>query len=291
MADRLVLAIGGKPWFLFRGKFSCDLSFMNMATRFQSWTFWDRGSQAEAELFCDLNFGSHMASFLLCSTVQAIPGPCWFKREENIKPAPHWEEFQSSVKESLRMFSHIWLFVTIDSIALQAPVSVEFSRQEHWSGLPFPTPRDLPNEGNQSCISYTSCIGRQIFFFLSLHLGAPGKPLFKYNWYLIAHIERNNSINFETYIHQQNHHYSQDNDHVHHQKKFSSWHCLPTLTQANTLLLYITTDVFEFSRILWKCDFRIYYVFGLTSWIIDHYWFICLHFNGYQILLLKVYIV
>ena len=31
--------------------------------------------------------------------------------------------------------------------SLQAPVSMEFSRQEHWSGLLFPSPRDLPNPG------------------------------------------------------------------------------------------------------------------------------------------------
>ena len=32
-------------------------------------------------------------------------------------------------------------------IAYQAPLSREFSRQEYWSGLPFPSPRDLPNPG------------------------------------------------------------------------------------------------------------------------------------------------
>ena len=31
--------------------------------------------------------------------------------------------------------------------AHQAPLSIEFSRQEHWSGLPFPSPGDLPNPG------------------------------------------------------------------------------------------------------------------------------------------------
>lgn len=84
-ADQLVLAIGGNPWFLFKGKFSCDLSFMNMATRFQSWTFWDRGSQAEAEVFCDLNFGSHMASFLLCSIVQGNPRTLLIQEEREHK--------------------------------------------------------------------------------------------------------------------------------------------------------------------------------------------------------------
>ena len=33
------------------------------------------------------------------------------------------------------------------SIARQAPLSMEFFRQEYWSGLPFPAPGDLPNPG------------------------------------------------------------------------------------------------------------------------------------------------
>ena len=31
------------------------------------------------------------------------------------------------------------------TVAHQAPLSLGFSRQEHWSGLPFPTPEDLPD--------------------------------------------------------------------------------------------------------------------------------------------------
>ena len=37
--------------------------------------------------------------------------------------------------------------VTPWTVAHQAPLSIEFSRQEYWSGLPFPFPRDLPNPG------------------------------------------------------------------------------------------------------------------------------------------------
>ena len=33
------------------------------------------------------------------------------------------------------------------TVAYQAPLSMEFSRQEYWSGLPFPSPGDLPNPG------------------------------------------------------------------------------------------------------------------------------------------------
>ena len=37
--------------------------------------------------------------------------------------------------------------VTSWTVAHQAPLSMEFSRQEHWSGLPFPSPRDIPHPG------------------------------------------------------------------------------------------------------------------------------------------------
>ena len=39
------------------------------------------------------------------------------------------------------------LFVTPWTIARQVPLSMEFSRQEYWSGLPFPSPGDLPDPG------------------------------------------------------------------------------------------------------------------------------------------------
>ena len=42
------------------------------------------------------------------------------------------------------MLSHVQLFVTPWTVAYQAPLSMEFSRQGYWSGLPFPPPGDLP---------------------------------------------------------------------------------------------------------------------------------------------------
>ena len=45
------------------------------------------------------------------------------------------------------MLSHIQLFVTPRTVTHQAPLSMEFSRQEYWSGLPFPPPGDLPKSG------------------------------------------------------------------------------------------------------------------------------------------------
>ena len=43
--------------------------------------------------------------------------------------------------------SRVQLFVTPWTVADQAPLSMGFSRQEYWSGLPFPSPEDLPNPG------------------------------------------------------------------------------------------------------------------------------------------------
>ena len=45
--------------------------------------------------------------------------------------------------------SRVQLFVTPWNIARQAPLSMEFSRQEYWSWLPFTTPGDLPNPGTE----------------------------------------------------------------------------------------------------------------------------------------------
>ena len=46
-----------------------------------------------------------------------------------------------------QLLSRVRLFTTPWTVALQAPLSVKFSRQEYWSGLPFLTPGDLPNPG------------------------------------------------------------------------------------------------------------------------------------------------
>ena len=43
------------------------------------------------------------------------------------------------------LLSHVQLFATLWTVACQAPLSMGFSRQEYWSGLPFPPPGDLPD--------------------------------------------------------------------------------------------------------------------------------------------------
>ena len=45
------------------------------------------------------------------------------------------------------VLNRVQLFATPWTVACQAPLSMGFSRQEHWSGLPFPSPGDLPDPG------------------------------------------------------------------------------------------------------------------------------------------------
>ena len=51
------------------------------------------------------------------------------------------------VKMKVKLLSHVGLFGTPGTVACQAPLSVGFPRQEYWSGLPFPSPGDLPDPG------------------------------------------------------------------------------------------------------------------------------------------------
>ena len=50
-------------------------------------------------------------------------------------------------KAKVKSLSHVRLFATPWTVAYQAPPSMGFSRQEYWSGLPFPSPGDLPDPG------------------------------------------------------------------------------------------------------------------------------------------------
>ena len=70
------------------------------------------------------------------------------------------------------VFSHVWLFVTLWTVACQAPLSMGFSKQEYWSGLPFPPPRESswPRHRSTSPVS-PALAGR---FFTT---EPPGKPI------------------------------------------------------------------------------------------------------------------
>ena len=72
-------------------------------------------------------------------------------------------------KVKVKSLSRVRLFATPWTVAYQAPLSMRFSRQEYWSGLPFPSPGDLCYPGIES--------GSPALEADALTSEPPGKPL------------------------------------------------------------------------------------------------------------------
>ena len=74
----------------------------------------------------------------------------------------------------VKSLSRVGLFATPWTVAYQAPPSMGFSRQEYWSGLPFPSPEDLPNTGIEP--------GSPTLQADALPSEPPGKPVLNYKY-------------------------------------------------------------------------------------------------------------
>ena len=72
---------------------------------------------------------------------------------------------------SAQLFSQVLLFVTSWTAVYQAPLSMGFSRQEHWSGLPLPTSGDLPDLGMEPVSLMSPALAGRCFI-----IEPPGKP-------------------------------------------------------------------------------------------------------------------
>ena len=72
----------------------------------------------------------------------------------------------------LSRFSRVQLFVTLWTVARQAPLSMGFPRQEHWNGVPCPPPGDLPDPGTEP-VSIMSPALAGVFFATSATWEAP----------------------------------------------------------------------------------------------------------------------
>ena len=75
-----------------------------------------------------------------------MSSPCEFKSDFDLKLNLHVILVPFNLIK-VKSVSHVQLFVTPWIVAYQAAQSMEFSRQEYWSGLLFPSPGDLPNSG------------------------------------------------------------------------------------------------------------------------------------------------
>ena len=69
------------------------------------------------------------------------------------------------------MLSRVQLLATPWTVAHKAPLSMEFSRQEYWSRLPFPSPVDLPDPGIESASLVSPALAGRFFTTMP-----PGKP-------------------------------------------------------------------------------------------------------------------
>ena len=78
------------------------------------------------------------------------------------------------VWKKVKSRSRVWLFVTPWTVAYQAPPSMRFSRQEYWSGLPFPSPGNLPDPGIEP--------GSPAWEADTLTSEPPGKPVGVYSY-------------------------------------------------------------------------------------------------------------
>ena len=83
-----------------------------------------------------------------------------------------YQRFKNEI--TLLLLSHIHLFAIPWTVACQSPLFMGFSRQEYWSGLPSPSPGDLPYPGIEPTFPVSPALSAY-----SLPLAPPGKP--KYN--------------------------------------------------------------------------------------------------------------
>ena len=86
---------------------------------------------------------------------------------ESLKASPTWYCFCCLVTKSCSTLATLW------TVACQGPLSMKFSRQEYWSGLPFPTSGDLPDPRiKPTSLASPALAGT---FFITHHLGSHAK--------------------------------------------------------------------------------------------------------------------
>ena len=106
------------------------------------------------------------------------------ERQKFTKPK-YWSFSEKDLDKSagvLSSLSRVWLCATLWAVVHQAPLSIGFSRQEYWSGLPCPSPGELPNPGikplSPNCLALAGdSITSRFFFFFFLSIMSPWKPL------------------------------------------------------------------------------------------------------------------
>ena len=101
----------------------------------------------------------------------------YYRRDSSILKFQRWSLISQEKASIVHVHGCQVASVTSNSllwtVAHQAPLSMGFSRQEYWSGLPFPPPRDLPNPGIESMFPVSPALAGGFFT-----TEPPGKPTF-----------------------------------------------------------------------------------------------------------------
>ena len=126
------------------------------------WHYWLDGHEFEQAL----GGGDWQGSLACCSSwgLKELDMAEWLNWTEGIC----WRPNNLPTLVRVCMLCHIWLFVTLWTVARQAPLSIGFPRQEYWNGLPHPPPGDLPDPGFKP--TSPALVGR---VFATSHLGSP----------------------------------------------------------------------------------------------------------------------
>ena len=89
-------------------------------------------------------------SVVPCPVLTVASWPAYgFLKSQAPKSCSHFLVYGASLDSAVgvQLLSCVWLFVTPWTVACQAPLSLGFPRQEYWSGVPFPSPGELPDPG------------------------------------------------------------------------------------------------------------------------------------------------
>ena len=92
--------------------------------------------------------GSHAQVFIF----PFLPETCW------------WKRLYVEYAWVLSCFSRVWCFVTLWTVACQAPLSMRFSKEEYCSGFPCPPPGDLPDPGIKPASRMFSALSGGFFY-------------------------------------------------------------------------------------------------------------------------------
>ena len=112
---------------------------------------------------------SRFSHVRLCATPWTASSPPGSSVHRNLQARIlEWVAISKYMYREVKLLSYVRLFVSPWTVAYQAPLSMGFSRQEYWRGVPLPSPGDLPTQGLNPGLLHC----RQMLYHLS-HQGRP----------------------------------------------------------------------------------------------------------------------